>query len=257
MSEAEINAAKRLIIHFQQLVSRYIGKELLVYNTHAIIHLPDQVKLFGPLWVTSVSLFESAFGIFKSFVKGSRNEATQMIARFIRFQKFSSHIIESFDCEGNWVRCHGNIRSIKRETVLAYGLDPAEIIGEIYKISVKNQIFTSCNYRRGGNSASYYATALVNERIVFLRIDYIVVDKHKTLTCLCTSFTDSSFLPVLSSGCLPSEVFDLLSNYCPIKFLRYDSLLTIPADRLYTHFVGYESQEHFYAVPLLVDVEHD
>ncbi|MEL7308867.1 MAG: hypothetical protein AAGK05_14045, partial [Pseudomonadota bacterium] len=257
VSEAEISSAKRLLLLFQQMVSRYLGKELMVYNTHALIHLPDQVKLFGPLWVTSVSMFESAFGIFKSFVKGSRNEATQMIARFIRYQKYSPG--GSSENEENEVKCLGNLHAINRDTVVNFGLDLEEIIGEVFRISVKDMLFTSYNYRRKEKSASYYATAVENECLVFVRIDYIVVDKHNKVTCLCTSFTHENLMVIFKSGFASREIglFDLLMNFCPIKLLRYGRLLALPAERLRMHFIGYESKEHFYAVPMLMNFEHD
>ncbi len=203
-----------------------------------------------------MSLFESAFGIFKSFVKGSRNEASQMVERFIRFQCFPSHRRNSPPREDH-VTTHGKITSISEEILSTYGLDAPDIDGEVGKVSMKHQMFTSCNYSRKGNSASYYATSVVQQKTVFLRIDHIVIDKHNKVLCLCSSFADSVFLSDFNSIYVPTDVLTILKNNFPLRLLRHSAQIVLPADKLVSHFIAHETPDRLYGIPVLNNLEHD
>jgi len=51
--------AKKLLVIFVESCAPLYGKEMLVYNVHSLIHLPDDVKKFGPLDRFSAFPFES------------------------------------------------------------------------------------------------------------------------------------------------------------------------------------------------------
>lgn len=83
ISSSDLEDSHTLILHFQKCMVNTFGDRCQTYSIHALSHLKDQVIKFSPLWSFSAFLFESAFGKLISFVKGTRNEAHQIVKHFI------------------------------------------------------------------------------------------------------------------------------------------------------------------------------
>ena len=78
----------------QRLLKSYLDKTETAYtktafsaNLHAVSHLSEQVRNFGPLWVSSAMMFESANYLLKSKFTGTVNHLQLMIERYIRNKK--------------------------------------------------------------------------------------------------------------------------------------------------------------------------
>lgn len=61
VSENDCNKAQILIDMFRSLALQTLGPGVHSYSIHAIQHLPLMVKLFGALWSSSASMFESSY----------------------------------------------------------------------------------------------------------------------------------------------------------------------------------------------------
>ncbi len=58
-------------------------KELVVYNVHGLVHLPDDVKKFGPLDTFSAFPFENFVGQLKRLVREPQG-TLQQVVRILR-----------------------------------------------------------------------------------------------------------------------------------------------------------------------------
>jgi hypothetical protein len=64
VSDADAERAQLLIDAWQKLIPEFCHETSQTFNAHAVGHLPDQVKQFGPLWSISTFPFESFNGHF-------------------------------------------------------------------------------------------------------------------------------------------------------------------------------------------------
>ncbi|GBM15710.1 hypothetical protein AVEN_262882-1 [Araneus ventricosus] len=58
------------------------GIQEQTYNMHLLLHLPQAVKSWGPLWAHSFYIYEGALGQLKQFHHGSRGEASQILSSY-------------------------------------------------------------------------------------------------------------------------------------------------------------------------------
>ena len=261
VSETDITAAEELILMFQKFVNIYLGRANMVYSVHALVHLPEQVRRFGPLWVTSASVFESAFGIMKSFVKGSRNEGKQIIERFLRYQMNNTDNQSDTTTrlpDKNGVFCSGKCLPISIEILNEYGIE-STTARQVHKITVNHVGYTSFSYSRKGHSASHYATVFFDgdDKKRFLRINHIVVDRDNELLCLCRFFTSSKYFPTLDFSDIPDINVRVLDEHCPVRLLKKGKLGVVSAKHLLSHFILINSDGNTYGIPHLNDFEHN
>lgn len=74
--------------YVSQFASLYTMRHMTP-NLHLLLHLPDVVKSFGPLWVTSCFPFENVNGLLKSLVHGTRYAPLQIHASISIFANLS------------------------------------------------------------------------------------------------------------------------------------------------------------------------
>lgn len=86
VNDQDISNARRLISFFQNSLCRYFGDGVRLCSLHMLIHLPDQVKAFGPLTSISAAVFENVNRHFKRSVTGTKGQGLQMAERFLCFQ---------------------------------------------------------------------------------------------------------------------------------------------------------------------------
>lgn len=84
-SESYVNThceyAKKIIILFVEQFGALYGRDMLVYNVHCLVHLADDVKLFGPLDNFSAFPFECFLGKLKKLVRQPKFPLQQVIRR--------------------------------------------------------------------------------------------------------------------------------------------------------------------------------
>ena len=74
ITEEKIIEAGRVLKEYVRRFEILYGKKHLSCNLHLLLHLPDNVRKFGPLWTTSCFAFENLNGVLKSYVHGTRYE---------------------------------------------------------------------------------------------------------------------------------------------------------------------------------------
>ena len=81
ISHGDVLRAETLIHEFVQNVERLYGIANCRYNIHILLHLPDAVKDWGPLWTTSTFLYEGFNQKILGMFRG-----TNLVSFFLPFQ---------------------------------------------------------------------------------------------------------------------------------------------------------------------------
>lgn len=85
MIELARRLLKKYVFDFQGLY----GERYMSCNLHQLLHLADNVKKFGPLWVTTCLPFENLNGVLKSYIHGSKNPELQACSSVTTFLTLS------------------------------------------------------------------------------------------------------------------------------------------------------------------------
>lgn len=83
----EIKQSYDLIELFNRRFEHLYGKEYLMYNLHAHLHLPKQVMNYGPINKISAFPFEGFFKVIKNLIHGTR-EITNGITNNLEIQSY-------------------------------------------------------------------------------------------------------------------------------------------------------------------------
>lgn len=89
ISEQMITDAKRALNEYVSRFEVLYGRKNLVCNVHLLLHLPEEVRKFGPLWTMSCFPFENLNGVLKSYVHGSRYPELQIYSSVSTFLSLS------------------------------------------------------------------------------------------------------------------------------------------------------------------------
>ena len=87
--------AKELLVNFVQHFSSLYGANQVVYNVHCLIHIPDDVRLHGPLDMFSCFPFENFLQYLKKLVRKPNFVLKQVVLRLL---ERSTHLVEDCQC---------------------------------------------------------------------------------------------------------------------------------------------------------------
>lgn len=79
--------ARQLLVWFVQEAADIYGKQILVYNVHSLIHVVDDVLLFGNLDNVSCFPFENYLGHIKKLIRSPYLPLQQIIGRLTEFER--------------------------------------------------------------------------------------------------------------------------------------------------------------------------
>jgi len=100
IDDKDITNSKILITKFVTDFNRLYGTTNLSYNLHCHLHLPDQVKIYGPLNKLSCFAFEGIFKICQYLFFGTNNIA-QQIAANLTLKTFINRDCKTNDISNN------------------------------------------------------------------------------------------------------------------------------------------------------------
>lgn len=89
LSDSYLDYAEQLLVYFVSQCKRIYGAEFMVYNIHALVHLSDDVRRFGPLDTISAFPFESYLGKIKRLLRSPNKPLQQLGKRVIEKRKLS------------------------------------------------------------------------------------------------------------------------------------------------------------------------
>ena len=106
VTSEDVDLARILLVHYGRLVESLYGKSTLTYTVHALQHLPDQVKNFGPLILHSGFVFEAMISHLKRLFHGTRCIPDQIVKNLIIAQNTNAFI------EDSTLNVHGDNKEI-------------------------------------------------------------------------------------------------------------------------------------------------
>ena len=83
--------AKNLLEVFVKNAAILYGKTFITYNIHNLIHLADNVMLFGPLHTFSAYIFENELGKIKRLLRKSEKPLQQIVKRLAELERNAEH----------------------------------------------------------------------------------------------------------------------------------------------------------------------
>lgn len=88
--ETHLSIAEKLLNSFVSQSSVLYGKKFITYNVHSLIHICQDVNLYGPLESYSCFCFENYLGKIKNLVRGNRCPLAQISNRLTEIENSNS-----------------------------------------------------------------------------------------------------------------------------------------------------------------------
>jgi hypothetical protein len=87
ISEAEIDTAEELLKDFCDKAGDLYGKKVYTFNMHLLLHFPQCVRNWGPVWAYSLFQFEDANGRLTQKISGTRQVGMQIAKKICVLEK--------------------------------------------------------------------------------------------------------------------------------------------------------------------------
>ncbi|XP_067668227.1 uncharacterized protein [Haliotis asinina] len=210
--------AQELLCLFVHNFADLYGRDMLVYNVHALVHLSDDVKNFGPLDNFSAFAFESYLGEIKKMLRTPNQPLQQVIRRFSEKQSVGHPQRRKTTRTEN-----ENLRCKHTDGPLLRGMDAVTQYKEIQT----PDIFISRS--RGDNCVN------INDEVCIIRNLILQSDNEKTV--IYEKFIDKKdfFTYPLSSSNIGVYKVSQLSRHLEITLLRNvkNKYVLLPKDNEY------------------------
>ena len=86
ISKDDLNECNRLMISFVGRMQLLYGSAAMTFNVHSLLHLPQSVSLWGPLWTHSCFPFEAFIYRIKRQLQGYKGIINQVMQKLILIQ---------------------------------------------------------------------------------------------------------------------------------------------------------------------------
>ena len=249
VSENDCYNAQILIDMFRSISLQLLGSGVQSYSMHALQHLPLMTKLFGALWSSSASMFESSYHHLKRPLSGTRNEGSLIVKRFVYNKARFVHPPHNSSCDLIPLGKTSGISDFS--DLLDYNVTFSESAVYVYRFRVNNLVFHSFAYPQKRSCASYYA---VLDNGDFVRIDHIV-NENGSLNCCCTSLVKPSDVIDLIASDHPQK--SVLKYCCPSFVIKFGFKAVVPATCFKKYLIVITVKNVMIGTPMCQDFEHD
>lgn len=151
LSEHKIQRGSALLNDFSHKVESLYGRSSLRFNVHLLRHLELFVKRYGPLHLSSMSIFESFNSTIKCYVKSSFGVGLQIVKRYCRASTGVS-------TETHRQRADKSLQDKLSGYYLTTFADAIESLNitDVYKsVNVDNRYYMSCAGTRSQKRCNY------------------------------------------------------------------------------------------------------
>lgn len=94
ISPGQLQMAGKFLIHFVEMFDVYYDPRYVLMNQHMLLHLEKSVRDHGPLWSSSLFVFEDWNGDLSNYFHGTQNIAIQIMTAVTSQQSFPEMIKE-------------------------------------------------------------------------------------------------------------------------------------------------------------------
>jgi hypothetical protein len=162
VTASDIDDSQRNLNRFVWEWQIFYGEQAMNFNVHLLLHLPDSVKMTGPLWCTSTFPFESGIYNIKKTI-GGPNRVIKQIANTIYARYFIDMLSGKNSVVDTFVNSiFDNKKNLYAEksgdiVVLGKGIRNGQEIS--YKrVILRGTVYCSSRYRKSRNNDSYVRT---------------------------------------------------------------------------------------------------
>lgn len=170
----EMTTAGISLKKFVEDIDKLYGKDMYKYNVHLLLHIPECVKNFGPLWAHSTFSYEHYNGVLKNMFKNSRGIPQQISKQFLRhkeMEKQCSKIFWDTQCPNEVKQLYSeflydfdsyyHIAQNIRKEVCCFGSIKKELISLSLRISLENIVEESI-----AEMADFYGVCSTNGIVI-------------------------------------------------------------------------------------------
>lgn len=189
ITKSDVDEAEFALQKFVSGVKEIYGSQELSYNIHLLLHLPQAVKSWGPLWAHSCFLYEDSLGQLKQFHHGTRGEANNILSTYVMQSVLKLLILQenvknsrvhSF-IENLQQKHHCSEKNVKIGDCTLLGLQKSIKLPRVHEIEL-SRVLPNGNYGRRISSVPSYERMLFCNKLFstenysekFIRADFIV-----------------------------------------------------------------------------------
>lgn len=152
-------AAKSMLEAFVNETEEIYGRSHLTYNLHSLIHIPDDVNIFGNLDNYSAFEFESEMYVIKRMIRKNNQELAQISNRINeRASNFALKLDERNSC---YPRYNSKSNTIKRFETEHFRIDDSE--KNRWILTKSNNILKFSHMKKVNNNFLIYASEIVDK----------------------------------------------------------------------------------------------
>lgn len=197
ISVTEIDLAETLLNIFAIDVEPLYGRNKCSYNVHQLLHLPDFVRFWGPLWVWSAFSSEDQNGELVRMTHGSNridielSNTVKLIQayRCIQHLIYPERIVREPQCQTHGPSVSHDITVSELEAIShATHVTKEQLLAARLPIFsrciINDEVYTSKLYTRQKKRANFYVTWEKDGSVVFGYIKYVVKVEQNAYTVL-------------------------------------------------------------------------
>lgn len=95
MSERYLNFCQQILEYFIKIFGKMYGTEHISHNIHALQHICDDYKHFGPLDNCSCFPFENHMSKLKKYIRKSHQPLQQVVKKYTEYNEYGKPVEES------------------------------------------------------------------------------------------------------------------------------------------------------------------
>lgn len=266
LKEAEL-ALKKFVFGVENIY----GRAELSYNIHLLIHLPQAVRYWGPLWAHSCFLYEDSIGRLKRFHHGTRGEANQILTSYAMQSVLKLLVLQEnvkntrvkFYIQTRQQKLQCTEKNPKMDNCILLGLSKSVKLPRVHEIELlklltmnnKKSVPSVESYDRMLHCSKLYSTKHYGQK--FLRANYVISTRNNVCFVInyIIVFNEEVFLigGKLSTKQLKKSVSAiglLCKNILICENLESDDILAIRPIDIISKYIIIPDKDVTYLIPL-------
>jgi hypothetical protein len=239
VSDLEVKRAETLLKEFVQKFESIYGKNQMTVNVHLLLHLCNNVKMFGPLHNYSLFVFESFNGVINKYITGPNEPLMQIVTRQFAFFDAKNESTNCMTAADNFCKSvmhkegtrQKNSNVSRRFSTILYG----DALYRSYSTYFINNMII-CTVDQCKNIKYNDSTIFYND--CFYEITAILVDSN-----------DNLFLKVRR---IETKTYDQFYNYFEIT--KYQNLEILKIETKFKKCLVYEKENEPNAISIINNI---
>lgn len=172
ITNEELRQCERDLLTFVSKYEKLYGTESMTFNVHALVHIPMNVRMSGPLWATSMFPFEHNIHSLKQTINGPKSVEQQMCIKSLNLLKYRARVPNDNISENvkNYIDSVFTSKTFTQSAVKVgditfFGPNPTNVFDSVVEKEFKRCIFQNHVY----SSVTYLRSKKLNDTVVKLK----------------------------------------------------------------------------------------